>query len=167
MAELDPSPICLSCGRAVADEPCRELYHRLLVREQEEPAIGRFHGVAVPAYLLQHADEAGTSAAVRDGQFRMLQLFCARGLSGMLRMRDHLVRRNAHGAGTPSESITAATTDLMPLPDRTPPRRFAVTIDHVALNSFSVSNYESRVRAMAEATVDAWATAADTSSTTS
>jgi hypothetical protein len=47
--------ICSQCGAvSSAGETCEERFHRLLVKEFEDPAYGAVHHFMVPCYMLQH-----------------------------------------------------------------------------------------------------------------
>ena len=76
---------------------CRDVFDLLLAAEQSDPELYRWHGAVVPAYLLQHPADAVDR--FRDSQFRVLQLFRARGLDGLHRFAAGQRRRNSHRIG--------------------------------------------------------------------
>jgi Family of unknown function (DUF5946) len=57
---------------------------------------GRFHGLNVACYLLQHPSR--TPASALDGHWHMVTLFLAEGLYAMNALQASLVRANRHGA---------------------------------------------------------------------
>src|SRR5689334_9905588 len=92
LPKTDP---CRQCGQATIDgRTCTTDYYDLLVREREQSPIGRYHGVVVPCYLLQHGD--GIAGPARDIRWRLLEAFTEHGIEAVPRLQAHLRRQNSH-----------------------------------------------------------------------
>jgi hypothetical protein len=147
--------ICRQCGQvASGGRTCTNDYHALLARERDDPAIGRYHGVVVPCYLLQLGD--GTALPSRDIWWRMLEAFAAHGIDAVLRLQAHFRQQNSHRRRTPPDF--APLDAFAPLPPGPAPRSFPITIGRLAGpgGDFPVAGYDARVRAFVTATRDAW-----------
>jgi hypothetical protein len=152
---MPPHGTCRQCGLTeIEGRTCTATFHELLAREQQSPELAAYHGIVVPCYFLQHSGDL--PEAMRDVQWRMLQLFAERGIEALHRVQHHLRRMNSHRRHRPlSFSVLD---DFEALPNVSPPRSFDVSVAHLAGpdGSFPVEGYDRRVRALVDATLRAW-----------
>ena len=88
---------CTECGGSGRLGTCAELFDALLALDlQRLQPWGRFHGLNVACYLLQHPSRTPDSAL--DGHWHMVTVFLADGLDAMNALQAGLVRANRHGA---------------------------------------------------------------------
>ncbi len=136
---------------------CADYYHRILIEEQTDPQMYRWHAPVVCAYLLQHPGRAHRRHL--DVQFRWLQFYLDQGLDAMLRMARHQVARNNHRVRasydmTPLERYA-------PLPAGTSPGHFRTAFCGLPVDDGSFvfdghAAYGRRIDAIAAATVESW-----------
>jgi hypothetical protein len=93
----DKATECAECGASGRLGTCAELFDAPLALDlQRLQPWGRFHGLNVACYLLQHPSR--TPASALDGHWHMLTLFLTEGLDAMNALQAGLVRANRHGA---------------------------------------------------------------------
>jgi hypothetical protein len=131
----DEPTVCAECGASGRLGTCAELFHALLALDlQRLQPWGRFHGLNVACYLLQHRSEPLASAL--DGHWHIVTVFLADGLDAMNALQAELVRANRHGARPwnafdPPPAHSAAAT---------------VTIEDTSLDgTFPAAGYEQRM----------------------
>lgn len=131
----DKAAECAECGASGRLGTCAELFDALLALDlQRLQPWGRFHGLNVACYLLQHPSRAPASAL--DGHWHMVTLFLAEGLDAMNALQAGLVRANRHGARPWSA--------FDPPPARSAPA--TVTIEDTSFDgTFPAAGYEQRM----------------------
>lgn len=144
---------CTECGAPMNPRSCEELFHALLALDHSRRAPwGPLHGVSVACFLLQHPSRLPTD----DGAmaWALLRAYIDGGLDEVNQLVGQARRGNSHCVkGRPSR---VALDGALPHRD-TPPSRFAVTIEDVAVDgTFPSAKFTERVGSWAAATVDAW-----------
>ncbi len=109
MPAADVGPTCHQCGAT----GCRNLFDHLLALEFERPdPYGRLHALTVPAWFLQHPDDA--LAGTRADHWAVLQRWRRDGLDGV----DLVIRRRRAANGRGQDLPPAMDEPFPPVPDR-------------------------------------------------
>ncbi|MFD6697935.1 MULTISPECIES: DUF5946 family protein [unclassified Microbacterium] len=131
----DEAASCIECGASGCLGNCGDLFHALLALDHQRlQPWGRFHGLNVACFLLQHPSQAPAGAS--DGLWQMVTTFLAGGLDAVNQLESDRVRSNRRGRKPPL------------VVESPPPRTSApsVTIEDVSVDgSFPASGYESRM----------------------
>lgn len=141
MADSDIDGECAQCGALGRFGTCAELFHVLLALDHQRlQPWGRFHGINVACYFLQHP--SGVAPAVLGGQWRLLTTFLDAGLDAVVRLEAEWVRSNrgrfTHDGGYPPPPPTLMRGDW--------------TIEGVSLDgTFPAEGYEDRMSAWVHA----------------
>lgn len=125
---------CAECGASGLLGTCAGLFDALLALDHQRlQPWGRYHGLNVACYFLQHPSRSPTSAL--GGQWQMVTTFLAGGLDAMNALQASLVRSNRNGA--------------RPWNFDPPPARSSmavVTIEDTAVDgTFPAAGYEQRM----------------------
>ncbi|MGO4860282.1 DUF5946 family protein [Arthrobacter sp. 2MCAF14] len=131
----DETASCIECGASGRLGNCGDLFHALLALDHQRlQPWGRFHGLNVACFLLQHPSQVPTGAS--GGLWQMITTFLAGGVDAVNQLESDRVRSNRRG-GRP------------PLVFESPPSRTSapsVTIEDVSVDgSFPASGYERRM----------------------
>jgi hypothetical protein len=162
LRDMTESPNAEQCDCGATAGPlglCVDYYHRILIEEQGDPQMFRWHAPVVCVYLLQHPPSA--HAKYLDVQFRWLQFYLDKGLDAVIRMARHQVARNNHRAR--SDYDMAPLAPYAPLPAGRHPEHFGATLCALPFDDDSFvfdghAAYGRRVDALVEATVESWKT---------
>lgn len=144
---------CSKCG-AIAEEPCTELFERLLVLDYslQEP-WGPMHGVVVACYRLQHSE---LSDADREGLLDLLNAYAQGGQQALGHWVDGARRANSHRYGRTGPGDAHHPPAQAPMP-WCAPRDYEVTIADVAVDgTFPAEGHQERVGHWVRATLAAW-----------
>jgi hypothetical protein len=136
---------------------CADYYHRILIEEQTDPQMYRWHAPVVCAYLLQHPAEAHDKHL--DGQFRWLQFYLDKGMDAMIRVQRHQVARNNHRARSSYDQAPLA--PYAPLPAGKSLGLFRATFSGLPFDDDSFvfdghTAYGCRIDAIVAATLESW-----------
>ncbi|WP_260194974.1 DUF5946 family protein [Actinophytocola gossypii] len=131
---------CEECGASGRLGSCTELFGALLALDHERrQPWGRFHGLNVACFQLQHPSATTVSAV--GGQWQVVNTFLAGGLTAIQDLQTRWVRSNRRGARP------------WPAADSVPARSAppTVTIEDVSVDgTFPASGYEERMHAWAK-----------------
>lgn len=132
--------VCAECGAGSESETCTELFLALLALDHQRLAPwGRFHGLNVACFYLQHPSTM--TVAALSGQWQTLTSYLQGGIEAVDQLAAMRVRQNRRGQ---LEFL-----DLHPPPERLWPA--TVTIKDVAVDgTFPASGYEDRMRSWAQ-----------------
>lgn len=135
----DEPAACAECGASGRFGTCAMLFHRLLALDHQRlQPWGRFHGLNLVCFLLQHPTQ--TSAAEADGQWPLVSSYLSGGIDALHRLEADRVASSRRG-GKPWIGVD-------PAPRRTSSPVF--TIEDVSVDgSFPASGYEGRMSAWA------------------
>ncbi len=151
-------PSCPECSARPAGgtHDCDDLFGRLLAREFADGPLGRWHGITVPCFFLQHPSRQ--PAASRPFHWATLAWFVRDGLPGVEGWWRRNRERNSHRSGGRRPTVADVPADLPAFPGGPSPTAYRVTIADVATSdlSFPLLGHEQRVVEWAGATVDAW-----------
>ncbi|AQZ69744.1 unnamed protein product [[Actinomadura] parvosata subsp. kistnae] len=136
---------------------CADYYNTILAEEQLDPDMYKWHAVVVCVYLLQHPSRGHEKYL--DSQYRWLQFYLDQGIDAVQRLRDHQVARNNHRSRAAYDM--SPLDPYLPLPAGGPPARFRTGFCDLPYGEggFILDGHETyghRMKALAEATLDAW-----------
>jgi hypothetical protein len=134
---------CAECGASGRLGACIGLFYALLALDHErKQPWGRFHGVNVACFMLQHPSM--TSSSAHGGQWQIVATFLSGGLGAANALEAAHVEANRRG------KRLWMTVDAPSAPSTAP----TVTIEDVAVDgTFPAIGYEDRVHAWASAVV--------------
>lgn len=136
-ARREPSEgnACPECGASRRLGDCRDVFHALLALDHQRlQPWGRFHGLNVACYFLQHPTDV--SSSVLGGQWHVVTTYLAGGIQAANDLEATWVRSNRRG--TPHAAALPAA------PARIAPPTW--TIEDVAVDgTFPRQGYEQRM----------------------
>lgn len=128
---MNPTTTCPECGAVWEGSTCTDHFHKLLALDHRRlQPWGRYHGLNVACFLLQHpsqADDLGTP-------WRLIAVFLTDGIEGVNALEERLVAGDLPSFDNLAEPVS--------VPDRV--RTASVTIGDVI--GVSARGYEERMQ---------------------